>query len=103
MNWSASEKKLARRVFEAALAAELAEFISDFKLRSASVVVPDELWEIERRLRDKRLEIDRKYDFRYSQLILVFGSLLREGRIQDVQLEGLSEEKRAGIALVASL
>ena len=103
MNWSESEKKLARRVFEAALTSELAEAISDFKVRAASVVAPDELWEIERHLRRKRLEIDRKYDYRYSQLIWVFGTLLREGRIQEAQLAGLSEEKRVGIASIASL
>ena len=52
MNLSESEKKLARRVFEAALTAELAEVISDLKVRAASIVAPDELWEIERYLRD---------------------------------------------------
>lgn len=33
------------------------------------------------------------YDYRYSQLIFVFVGLLREGRINEEQLHGLSEEK----------
>ena len=103
MKWSESEKKLARRVFEGALAAELAETIADFKARAAAVKAPDDMWEIEERLRNKRLEIDRKYDYRYSQLIFVFGRLLREGRVQEAQLAGLSEEKLDGIRRVASL
>jgi hypothetical protein len=102
-NWSDSEKKLARRVFEAALAAELAEVIADFKARAASAAEPDDLWTIEEHLRRKRLEIDRKYDYRYSQLILVFGHLLREGRIEEAQLAGLAEEKLGEIRRVASL
>ena len=101
--WSDSEKKLALRVFEAALAAELAEVIADFKARAASATEPDDLWAIEEHLRRKRLEIDRKYDYRYSQLILVFGHLLREGRIEEAQLGDLAEEKLGEIRRVASL
>jgi hypothetical protein len=101
-NWSDSEKKLARRVFEATLAAELAEVIADFKARAAAAAEPDDLWAIEEHLRRKRLEIDRKYDYRYSQLILVFGHLLREGRIEEAQLAGLAEEKLDEIRRVAS-
>lgn len=101
-NWSDSEKKLARRVFEAALAAELAEVVADFKARAASAAEPDDLWAIEEHLRRKRLEIDRKYDYRYSQLILVFGQLLRESRIEEAQLVGLAEEKLGENRRVAS-
>ena len=48
---------------------------------------------IEEHLRRKRLEIDRKYDYRYSQLLFVFGRLIREGHLQVEQLNGLSPEK----------
>jgi hypothetical protein len=102
VKWSEAEKQLARRVFGAALAAELAEAIADFKTRAAAVVEPDDMWAIEAHLHDKRLEFDRKYDYRYSQLISVFGHLLREGRIQVDQLAGLSEEKLQAIRLIAS-
>ena len=44
-----------------------------------------------------------KYDYRYSQLILVFSRLLREGRIREEQLAGLSEEKLSYIRRVLSL
>ena len=59
LNWTHSEKKLARRVFDAALAAELAEVIADFKARAVAAAQPDDLWAIEDHLRRKRLEIDR--------------------------------------------
>ncbi len=72
--WSESEKKLARRVFEAALTAELAELMADFKARAAHAAEPDDMWAVQEHLYCKRREIDEKYDYRYAQLPLVFGS-----------------------------
>ena len=103
LKWSESEKKIARRAFQAALTAELAEVMVDFKARAAAAAVPGDLWSIEEHLSRRRCEIDKKYDYRYSQLIRVFGRLLREGRIQEAQLVGLSEEKLSFIRLAGSL
>lgn len=103
LKWSESEKKLARRVFEAALAAELAEVMAEFKARAAAATQPDDMWSIQEHLYRKRREIDEKYDYRYSQLTLVFGRLLREGRIQEAQLDGLAEAKLSYIRRIASL
>jgi hypothetical protein len=41
----------------------------------------------------QRKMIDRQYDYRYSMLIMVFGNLIRERRLTEQELEGLSEEK----------
>lgn len=103
LKWSESEKKLARQVFSAALTAELAEVMTEFKARAAAAQEPDDMWSIEEHLHSKRREIDQKYDYRYSQLLLVFGRLVREGRIQEAQLAGLAEEKLAYIHRIASL
>lgn len=103
LKWSELEKKVARRAFEAALTAELAEVMAEFKARAAAAAEPDDLWAIEEHLRHTRREIDEKYDYRYSQLIMVFGRLLREGRIQQSQLAGLAEEKLSYIRRIASL
>lgn len=102
LKWSESEKKLARRVFEAALRAELAEVIGDFQSRAAAVTEPEEMWALEDYLREKRLGIDQKYDYRYSKLIGVFGHLVREGRIKEAQLVGLSEDKLSDIRRIAT-
>lgn len=103
VKWSESEKKLARRVFEAGLAAELAEVMAELKARAAAAAAPDDLWDIEDYLHRTRREIDQKYDYRYSQLSFVFGRLLREGRIQEADLAGLSEDKLSSIRRIASL
>lgn len=91
--WSASEKKIARRVFDEALTVELAEVMADFKARAAAAAEPMDMWNVQEYLFRKRGEIDEKYDFRYSQLPFVFGRLLREGRIREEQLAGLAEDK----------
>ena len=79
MRWSQSEKKIARRVYDTALETELAEIMAEFKGKAAAAATPDEMWELEGLLSRKRREIQEKYDYRYSQLILVFARLLQEG------------------------
>ncbi len=52
-----------------------------------------DLWDLEHYLTQRRKEIDRKYDYRYSQLTQVFGRLLYEKRLRQEELRGLSEDK----------
>jgi len=49
----------------------------------------------------RRKEIDLKYDYRYSQLDLVFGRLLREKWIDEEDLRTLGEEKLEAIRTYA--
>lgn len=100
--WTKAEKVVARRVFDAALQRELADIIVKFKRRAESAKDPDDLWAIERLLSKARREIDTKYDFRYSQLDVVFARLLYEGRIKESDLDGLSEDKIARICGLAT-
>ena len=85
LKWSDSEKKIARRVFESALQQELAEIISVFKDKAAHAKELDDMWAVENWRSRQRREIDAKYDFRYSQRIVVFDKLLRENRITEGQ------------------
>lgn len=102
-NWSESEKRIARRVFSTALQNELAQLMAEFKQRATAAKEPEDMWSVEQFLATARRDIDSKYDYRYSQLDLVFGRLLREGRIAERDLHGLSEDKLAYIRRVASL
>jgi Photoprotection regulator fluorescence recovery protein len=90
LKWTEAEKKLSRRAFEVALRAELADVLQDFKARAAVVQTPEDMWPIENFLNQRRHELDAKYDYRYSRLISVFGRLIREGRLTEAHLEGLS-------------
>jgi hypothetical protein len=59
-----------------------------------------DLWDLESYLTQRRKEIDRKYDYRYSRLTHVFGRLLHENRLSEEELRGLGEDK---LKLIRSL
>lgn len=103
LKWSESEKKLSRRIFESALETELNEVMAEFKSKAAAAATPEAMWAVENYLAQKRREIDGKYDYRYSQLLFVFGGLVREGRVREEQLSGLSEDKRSDIRRMLEL
>jgi hypothetical protein len=79
--WSRSEKAIAQKAFDAALERELQEVIQEAKQKAGQIKEPADLWELEHYLTERGKEIDRKYDYRYSQLTQVFGRLLHEGRL----------------------
>ena len=83
LKWTEAEKKLSRRAFEVALQAELAEVLQDFKARAAAAQTPEDMWPVEHFLNHRRRELAAKYDYRYSQLISVFGRLIRERRLTE--------------------
>ena len=95
--WSRSEKAIAHKAFDAALERELQEVIQGAKQKAGQIKEPPDLWDLERYLTQRRKEIDRKYDYRYSQLDLVFGRLLREKWIDEEDLRGLGEDKLRAI------
>ena len=101
--WSATEKAVAHQAFDKALKLELDEVVREAKERARRIDEPAELWELERWLGERRRLIDSTYDFRYSVLPLVFGSLLRNGRIGKNDLAGLAQDKLDHIFFAASL
>src|SRR5271169_3890731 len=99
--WSKSEKLIARTAFDAALGRELHEVIQETKKMSSQIQQSSDLWDLEHYLTQRRKEIDRKYDYRYSRLTQVFGRLLYEKRLHEEQLGGLREDKLKPIRSVA--
>jgi hypothetical protein len=95
--WSKSEKAIARKAFDAALRRELHEVMQEAKQMANQINEPADLWDLEHYLTQRRKEIDRKYDYRYSQLTHVFGKLMQEGRLMEDELSGLEEDKRESI------
>jgi len=78
LKWSTAEKTIARRAFDLALTREFDAITQEAKRRAANIKERSALWELEEYLTESRKEIDRKYDYRYSVLTLVFGSLIRK-------------------------
>jgi len=101
--WSKSEKAIARTAFDAALKRELQDVMRKTKQMADQIKEPADVWELEHYLTERRKEIDRKYDYRYSQLTHVFGRLLYERRITEEDLRGLGEDKMKPIRSLADL
>ena len=101
LTWSSSEKAVARKAFDAALKRELHEVMREAKQRASKMEQPADVWELEQYLTQRRKEIDRKYDYRYSQLTHVFGRLLHESRVSEEELRGLRENKLKSIRSLA--
>jgi hypothetical protein len=97
LEWSGSEKKIARRAYEAAADVVLARALAEFKAKAAAATTPTDMWDVEDFLRRRRRELDELLDYRYSQLVLVFGRLIHEGYLDEAQLAGLAEDKLAAI------
>ena len=95
--WSRSEKAIARTAFDAALKRELQEVIQETKQIANQINEPADLWDLEHYLTQRRKEIDRKYEYKYSQLTHVFGRLLHEQRLCEEELRGLREDKLKSI------
>ena len=91
--WSRSEKVIARTAFDAALGRELHEVIQEAKRMASQIQQSLDLWDLEHYLTQRRKEIDRMYDYRYSRLTQVFGRLLYESRLREEELHGLREDK----------
>ena len=91
--WSRSEKTVARAAFDAALKRELQKTMQEVKQMANQVNEPAALWDLEHYLTQRRKEIDRKYEYKYSQLTHVFGRLLYEQRLREEDLLGLQEDK----------
>jgi hypothetical protein len=99
--WTRSEKVIARTAFDAALKRELQEVMEKTKQIANQIKEPADVWELEHYLTERRTEIDRKYEYRYSQLTQVFGKLLYEGRVSEEELRGLRDDKLKSIRLFA--
>jgi hypothetical protein len=99
--WSKSEKTIARRAFDLAYERECAALADEVRHMADRIASPDDVLEINDFLRNKRKEIDEKYDYRYSVLIFVFARLLGEGWMGESELAGLSDDKLAKIQFLA--
>ncbi len=101
LKWSDAEKAIARKAFERALQQDLEAIIRQAKKMAGRIEQPSDLWELERYLTERRKEIDRQYDYRYSVLLNVFAGLILKGRLREQDLQGLSEEKLRHIRQMA--
>ncbi len=93
VKWSPEEKRAARKIFDKAYQNELEEIKNILESKVQKIKSEKDIWDINDFLTERRISIDKKYDYRYSRLIIVFGILLSERFLTEDDLNGLSEEK----------
>ena len=103
INWSDSEKKAAKEVFDRAYEREINNLIEEVRQKASQVSEIDQLWQLHDFLSAKRHEIDGKYDYRYSELIFVFAKLLKQGWVNKEELKVLERDKLAKISALSRM
>ncbi|MBI1940415.1 MAG: hypothetical protein HYS33_02780 [Acidobacteria bacterium] len=93
LQWSKAEKAAARRIFDTAYEQESKAIRAELKRMIGNASEPRDIWRIHDYLSAQRRETDRKYDYRYSVLILVFARLFSEGWLTEDDLRGLHRDK----------
>lgn len=90
-NWTKAEKKIAKKVFDLAKRRAYQDLIDT--INSKVVNSQNQIWELRDLLNKKAKEFDDKFDYRYSQLLILFMRYVNEGLLSLEELEGLSEDK----------
>jgi hypothetical protein len=103
LEWSPEEKAVARKAFDRALHRELEAVVIEAKNQAAKIQQPSDLWDLERYLTQRRTQIDRQYEYKYSVLIFVFADLVRQGLLREQELEGLNQDKLDAVRRYANI
>jgi Photoprotection regulator fluorescence recovery protein len=103
VEWSKTEKQVARAAFDLAYQRETNALIQDVRQQTGAIVELDEVWQLHDSLSARRHEIDGKYDYRYSVLIFVFARLVKEGWLHLHELEGLEVDKLTKVAALTRM
>lgn len=103
IEWSEPEKDIAQTAFKRAYGREIDMLIKEVRDKAGAIAELNEVWQLHDFLSAKRHEIDGKYDYRYSVLIFVFATLVREGWLQLNELEGLASDKLTKIAALTRM
>ena len=91
--WSKEEKKIARKMFDVAYKRECTDLIKKIQSKAAHLSAPNDIWSLHDFMSKEIRAIGRKYDYRYSVLLLVFAQLIKDGWLTVDELKGLTEDK----------
>jgi hypothetical protein len=101
VQWTKAEKKIAKEAFDLAYQRECKKIINDIK--KYKLEQPEDIWSLSEMLNEREKEINQIYDYRYSQLIMVFAILIKRGFLSIKDLVGLSEDKLEHIEKLRNL
>ncbi len=66
---------------------------SKISQQAEKIKEPAGIWHLKDFVNKRVREIENRYDYRYSVLILVFAGLMKDGSLNFEDLRGLSQEK----------
>jgi len=92
MNYTKSEKKVAKELFELARQRDYKHLQKSIKQYECDT--PENIWDLREFLNKKAREFDNKYDYRYSVLDEVFIGLILEELLSIDELKGFSQERQ---------
>ena len=92
MNYTKSEKKAAKELFELARQRDYERLQIDIKQYQCDT--PESIWGLRDFLNKKAKEFDNKYDYRYSILDEVFIGFILENLLYIHELKALSKERQ---------
>jgi hypothetical protein len=101
--WSEIEQKVARSAFDRAYEKEISSLVRAVREEAQNITTSEDVWHLHDLLSAKRHELDGKYDYRYPELIWVFASLVKDGWIEIIDLEGLDGDKLRKISALAKM
>ena len=93
LKWSKTEKQIAKKAFEKAYEQECADLAKKIRSRAEKIKEPAGIWHLKDFVNKRVREIENRYDYRYSVLILVFAGLIKDRWLNFEDLKGLSQEK----------
>ena len=94
--WSKAEKKIAKQAFDLAYDRKCQKIIEQIKKQRLSDA--EDIWELGSFINKQQKEVDHMFDFRYSQLVLVFSILIKKNLLSLKDLAGLNDEKLARVS-----
>jgi Photoprotection regulator fluorescence recovery protein len=103
IQWSSTERTIARSAFEKAYSREVGALMSEVRNRSGQLAEIEDLWQLHDFLSARRHDLDGKYDERDSALLFVFAQLVKEGWLSLNELDGLDPQKLTKVAALTRL
>jgi hypothetical protein len=91
--WAPSEKKFARIAFDKAFERQCTAITQEARRMLEAMTAPSDIFRVQEYLTEQRRMVDQLYDYRYSRLLEVFGRLLSDGWLREIDLNGLQPEK----------
>ncbi len=103
VQWSSSEKKIAKDALKKAYDREVDSLLKYVKGHLNKLMHLEDVWQLHDLLSARRHDIDGKYDDREAFLMFTLSKLIKDGLLKKEELAGLTADKRAKVNLLSRM